>query len=338
MPFYSAIDLHANNSYLAVLDDELRAVLSRRLPNDLNAILEALEPHRKEITGGAVESTFNWYWLIDGLMDADYRVHLVNTTAVVQYSGLKYTDDADDAIWLARLLKLGILPEGYIYPKQDRGIRDLLRRRSFLVRQRTALLLSTKTVYTRALGHSISTNELKTWSPVDAYKGFEDKSTGLSIASCLEVVSTLTRQIRRLETYILRQARRREPFQLLHAIRGIGDALALTILYEVGEIGRFPSAGHFASYCRCVESKRLSNGKRKGAGNAKNGNPYLSWAFTEAANFAIRFEPLAKRWYDRKVAKTNRVLALRALANKLARACYYVMRDRVAFEPTRAFG
>ncbi len=338
MPLYSAIDLHSNNSYLGILDDEFRTVLSRRLPNDPEVILKTLLPHRDEIQGVAVESTFNWYWLIDNLMDAGYRTHLVNTTAVVQYAGLKYTDDAHDARWLAKLMKLGILPEGYIYPKQDRGLRDLLRRRCFLVQQRTVLLLSSKTVYTRATGQRLATNELKKWMPWQAEERFEDQAISLSIASCIEVISTLNKQIRRIERYVLPRSRRDQGFQLLHRIRGIGDALALTILYETGEIGRFPAAGNFASYCRCVDSKHLSNGKRKGAGNAKNGNPYLSWAFSEAAHFAVRFDPLAKKWYDRKMTRTNNVVANRALAHKLARACYYVLRDRVPFDPARVFG
>ena len=122
------------------------------------------------------------------------------------------------------------------------------------------------------------------------------------------------------------------------AARGIGEVIALTIMCEVGDIRRFAKVGNFASYCRCVKSERLSNGKRKGSGNKRNGNPYLSWAFTEAAHFAVRFEPLAKRFYDRKARATNRIVAIRALANKMARACYYVMRDQVAFEPHKIFG
>ena len=77
-----------------------------------------------------VESTYNWYWLVDGLMDADYRVHLANPAAIQQYSGLKYSDDHSDARWLGHLLRLGVLPEGYIYPKADRAVRDLLRKRA----------------------------------------------------------------------------------------------------------------------------------------------------------------------------------------------------------------
>src|SRR5262245_14431668 len=137
MKLYGAIDLHSNNSFTAVLDEKDQAIYQKRLPNDLKIICEQLLPYRDEIQGIVVESTFNWYWLVDGLMGAGYKVHLVNTTAAQQYNGLKFTDDEYDARWLARLLRLGILPEGYIYPKETRGLRDLLRKRSQLVRQRT---------------------------------------------------------------------------------------------------------------------------------------------------------------------------------------------------------
>ena len=113
--------------------------------------------------------------------------------------------------------------------------------------------------------------------------------------------------------------------------------LGLTIMYEVGEITRFAKVGNFASYCRCVKTDRLSNGKRKGSGNSRNGNPHLSWAFSEAAHFAVMHHEPARRYVQRKRAKTNGIVAIRALAHKLARASYYVMRDQVPFEPDKTF-
>ena len=124
----------------------------------------------------------------------------------------------------------------------------------------------------------------------------------------------------------------------MKAFPGIGDILGLTIMLEVGDISRFPKVGNYSSYCRCVKSEKLSNGKKKGANNRKNGNRYLSWAYVEAANFAIRFCPKAQRFYQRKMAKTNGIVAIKALSNKLDRASYYVMRDQVAYDPNKLFG
>lgn len=337
MGLYCGVDLHSNNSYLAVLNEQLQAVLSLRVPNRLEAILGALAPFRQQLLGIAVESTFNWYWLVDGLMEAGYQVRLVNTSAVRQYEGLKYVDDRHDARWLARLLHLGILPTGYIYPKEERPLRDLLRRRAFLVRQRTADLLSVKNLFSRNTGTQVPSNELKRLTAEQVVEQFPNLHLSLAITSNLAVVRVINEQIARIEKTVMKDAKLRPDFQLLESAPGIGQTLALTIMYEAGSITRFADAGHFCSYCRCVPSKHTSNSKVKGTGNVRNGNPYLSWAFAEAAHFVIRFEPLAKRFYERKKARTNELVALRTISNKLARACYYVLHDQVPFRPERVF-
>src|SRR2546425_6335023 len=155
MSLYGGIDLHANNSVIVVINEQDEVLYQKRLPNDLPTILGQLTPYHTEMKGLVVESTYNWYWLVDGLMEADYRVHLANTAAIQQYNGLKYTDDHSDARWLAHLLRLGVLPEGYIYPKQERVVRDLLRKRGQLVHQRTANLLSIQSLISRTTGNSI---------------------------------------------------------------------------------------------------------------------------------------------------------------------------------------
>ena len=141
MPLYGGIDLHANNSVVVLLNEQDEVIYRKRLANNLPVILEQLAPYHAELKGLVVESTYNWYWLVDGLMEAEYRVHLANPAAMQQYNGLKYTDDHSDARWLAHLLRLGVLPEGYIYPKAERAVRDLLRKRTHLVRQHTANVL-----------------------------------------------------------------------------------------------------------------------------------------------------------------------------------------------------
>ena len=338
MGLYCGVDLHSTNSYIAVLDEQLQTVLGRRVPNRLDAILEALEPFREQLQSIAVESTFNWYWLVDGLMEAGYRVQLVNTSAVRQYEGLKYVDDRHDARWLARLLYLGILPTGYIYPREQRPLRDLLRRRAFLVRQRTSSLLSIKNLFSRNTGVQVKANELKRLSAENVTEQVADPHLALAITSSLAIVRSLDEEITRIERVVLQEAKPRPEFKLLESIPGVGVTLALTILLETGSITRFADAGHFCSYCRCVPSQHLSNGKVKGTGNVRNGNPYLSWAFTEAAHFAIRFEPLAKRFYERKRARTNELVALRTISHKLARASFHILRDQVPFRAEQAFG
>ena len=134
------------------------------------------------------------------------------------------------------------------------------------------------------------------------------------------------------------RAKLRDEYELLKTVWGVGTILGLTIMYETGEVSRFEQVGDYCSYCRCVGSKRVSNGKKKGENNAKNGNRYLAWAYVEAANFAVRFYPQARGFVQRKQAKSNYTLAIKALGHKLARASYYVMRDRVEFDPAKLFG
>ena len=337
MSMYCGIDLHSTKSWVAILDDQLKVVREKGLGNNLENIIRLLEPYREEIEGIAVESTWNWYWLVDGLMDAGYRVHLTNTWAAKQWDGLKYTDDRHDARWLAHLLKLGILPEGYIYPKEERPVRDLLRRRAFLVRKRTSFLLSMRGAFECRTGMRTNSNDLKRWEAQDVEVYLDDDVSALGITCLLEPVKVLTAQIKTIEKEVLSRARLRDEFAPLLTVWGIGKILALTTMYEVGDITRFQKVGNFASYCRLVKTARLSVGKRKGSGNRKNGNPYLSWAFSEAAHHANRHHEEAKKYFQRKKSKTNGIIAIRALAHKLARASYHVMRDQVDFDPAKLF-
>lgn len=338
MTLYAAIDLHSNNSVLCVLDETDRIVFSKRLPNDIAKVEQALRGCPGEIKGVAVESTYNWYWLVDGLQDAGFTVHLVNTCAVKQYDGLKHTGDLDDARHLAHLLRLGILPTGHIYPRAERALRDLLRKRGQLVRQRTSQILSMQNLVARNLGAHASGNDIKRWqvTDIDAMPLLPEQA--LALKANLAVMDCLDEQIRQLERVILQQARPREDFQALNTVPGIGKALALTIALESGDMTRFASPGNFASYARAVDSRRESNGKKKGQGNAKCGNKHLAWAFIEAAHFAVRYDETIRRWFQKKCAKTLQVVAIKAVAHKLARACFHVMKTGAPFDVARAFG
>jgi len=337
MKLYGGIDLHSNNSVICLLDEQDKVAYSKRLPNDLPTILSELSPYQLQIDALAVESTFNWYWLVDGLIEQGYRIQLVNTTAVQTYSGLKYTNDAHDARWLAHLLRLGILPTGYIYPKEERAVRDLLRKRTQMVRLRTTNLLSIQNLIARNLGESISGDELKRMKVEDVALLIPHEDHALALSCNLSVLQQCHQQIKILERAVLKRVRLRSEYQTLLTVPGIGRILALTIMLETGDIGRFEKAGNFASYARCVQSKRLSNNKKKGENNRKNGNKYLAWAFVEAAHFSIRYSDIIKGFYQSKAAKTKKVVAIKAVAHKLARACYYVMRDNVAFDVKKAF-
>jgi len=337
MKLYGGIDLHSNNCVIMLLDEQDKVVYNKRLTNDLSVILSALSPYQSQIEGLAVESTFNWYWLVDGLMNEGYCVHLVNTTAVQSYSGLKYTDDNHDARWLAHLLRLDILPTGYIYPKEERGVRDLLRKRSQMVRLSTINILSIQNLVARNTGGTLHVNKIKQLHDDDATSLLPHPDHALALNCNLAVLQQCQTQIKELERVVLSRVRLRPEFQSLLSAPGIGRILALTIMLETGAITRFAKAGNFLSYARCVGSKKVSNSKKKGENNRKNGNKYLAWAFVEAAHFSIRYSDTVKSYYQRKTAGTKKVIAIKAVAHKLARACYYMMRDQVDFDVEKAF-
>ncbi len=196
---YCGIDLHSNNSVVIVSDEEDRIVLSKRLPNELGQIGAALEPHREDLAGVVIESTYNWYWLVDGLMDTGYQLHLAHPAAIKKYEGLKHSGDFADAAYLAHLLRLGLLAEGYIYPREERGVRDLARKRMQLVRYRTAQILSIEGILMRQTGARMKGEAVKrlTAEQVDAFAFAPN--VALAVEANRAVSQTLSQQIEALE-------------------------------------------------------------------------------------------------------------------------------------------
>jgi transposase len=339
MRLYTAFDLHSNNSYLGIIDENSKRVFKRKLANDPVKILDALKPFRDDIVGIAVESTYNWYWLVDLLMAEGYKVHLANPAEIQKYTGLKYADDQHDAFWLAEMLRLDILPEGYIYPKEARPIRDLLRKRGHLVRLRTSLIISLQNIISRNNGIKLKVGDIKALT-TDRVAPHLEQNEDLALAGKVskESIDFLSRQIKAVEAIVEKKVELCEPYDRLLTEPGIGKILGLTVMLETGPINRFSKVGNYVSYCRKVSSTWISNDKKKGKGNKKSGNKYLAWAFSEAAEIARRYDDNARAYYNRKAQQTNRMVAHSALAHKLARAAYYIMRDGVSFLPEKCFG
>lgn len=338
MELYAGIDLHASNSYIGIIDDSEKRILGRRYPNHREDILNALSPYREDLAGIAVESTFNWYWLVDMLMENGYKMHLANPAAIQQYEGLKYANDKHDAFWLSKMLKLGILPEGYIYPQETRGVRDLLRQRSRLVVYKTSLKHLLQHICSNQAGIALTNNTINRMDKADVESIFEDEFWAENGKSSLETIRFLEKRIEKIERIILKEMGHSCTYEGLLSVPGIGEVLGFTISLETGPIERFSGPGEYASYCRCVPSAYWSNDKKKGKGNKKSGNKYLSWAYAEASSFCIRNCKDAKRYYQRKCSKKNQPLAYRAISNKLSKACYYIMRDGSKFDAGRLFG
>ena len=258
MALYAGIDLHSNNNVVVIQDEDDKVIGRRRLRNDLETVASFLEPHRDDLAGVVVESTYNWYWLVDGLQEQGYPVHLANTVAIQHYSGMKYRDDLSDARWLAKLLRLGELEEGYIYPRKERAIRDLLRKRGQLVRHATTHLLSIQSQYARHRGRAITATRVKQLTPADVEHDFEDDNVALAVKANLHVMHCLLEQAELLEDCVHGQVRLRDGYRRLCNIPGIGVILASTIMLETGDISRFSHVGRYVSYARLVASSGRS--------------------------------------------------------------------------------
>ena len=250
MSYYVGIDLHSNNCLVGMIDITDCVILQQKFPNRMETILEKPEPYKKKIKVIVVESTFNWYWLVDGLMEAKYKVHLANPAAMQQYSGLKYTDDKSDSIWLAHMLRLGILPEGYIYPKELRPVRDLLRKRMTIINHRTAHILSLETMIMRNKAIKYNAPAIKALSEETMRELFDEEYLKMAAQSDKKIIDVLTEQSTEIEKAVIKQVKLKFPYEKLLTVDGIGKILGITIMLETGDIGRFVTASNYSSYSK----------------------------------------------------------------------------------------
>lgn len=334
---YGGMDLHGKNVFCCLMDEARNIVFEKRLPNDLTEIIAALDPFKQRLAETAVESTFNWYWLVDGLRRAKFPVKLAHPARMEENLGLKQANDKTDSRFIARQLITGSLPEGYIYPEETRGVRDMMRRRMRMVQSKTGQWLSLGSLVARHTGKDMGLREL---ADCDIGKVLCEHPHALIMARTnYRTIEFLEGEIAALEAEILKALPNEQDYKRLMTVPGIGPVLGRTILLETGPVTRFKGPGNYASYCRAVKTEHTSNNRKKGDCNGKNGNKYLSWAFVEAANMAVRYSPELRKWFDRKHARSGkRVIAVKALANKLAKACYFIMRDGKEFDVKRLVG
>ena len=340
MKIYVGIDLHSTNSYFAAVNDKGERLFHKRYSNNKDAIVLALAQIEKygKIDSLCVESTYNWYWLVDLLQDLNYNIFLTNPSEIKQYRGLKVTNDKSDAYFLGELLRLNILPKCWICPREQRPIRDLLRTRMNLVQKRTSFKNSLSSLFARHTGAQMSYQKVIQLGRKQIDQLVKDSDITFRISELCSQIYSLSASISKIEKRAEAKLRLKPEFQGLLNVPGIGKILAMVIMVETGDIKRFRKSGNYTSYCRLVSSQRTSNGKSKGSNNNKNGNKYLAWAYSEAAITLKRCSEAANRFWQRKSSKGVKVLAYKSLAAKLNKACYYVIRDNVEFSEKLLFG
>ena len=335
---FCGVDLHSTNGVYHIDDKGGECVFHRRLENVLDIVLKMLEPFKDDLVSVAIESTYNWHWLGDALMDAEYPVVLANPAAMHQFNGLKHTDDDSDAGFIATLDRMDILPTGWICPPGERVLRDMLRRRMLMVDSRTRQALSLQSMLMRQTGSGLNRLGIETMETEELAALLKYDGLLLVAEAQLKLIAGHDEAIASLEKYVLGQCKPRAEYALLTSAPGIGKILAMVIMMEIGDISRFAGPGHLSSYVRAVKASRISNGKAKGTNNGRNGNKYLSWAFVEAVNHAIRHCAPARKWYQRKVAKTLPVVGRKALASKWSKAVWYMLTEKKPFQVELVFG
>lgn len=305
------------------------------MPNHLPTILHELDNFSPK-PSAVVESTLNWYWLVDGLQEAGFEVKLAHIFGLHMITGAKVKTDRRDAFSLARLLRLDAIPEAYIYPKQRRPVRDLLRRRNRMVSVRAAAYVSMKQILLQQgiLGYSLA--DLKRLDEEGIEGLFDHPVIQASMRLELERIRLYNREINTLERIILQSVAEEPLFELLQTIPGVGKILGLTIFYEVGDIERFSGPKPFCSYSRVVPGVAQSSSVTRRGRGSKQGNPHLKWAFMQAACISVRYEPTVRKFRQthlaRRRSKARKLISMSIVAHKLAIGAYYVLKDRVPFK------
>jgi transposase len=334
MRYYCGIDLHSKDCWLCVIDEKDEIQLRKKVPNYLPIILQELEKFSPKPCV-VVESTMNWYWLVDGLQEAGFEVKLAHIFGLHMITGAKVKTDRRDAFSLARLLRLDAVPEAYIYPKQRRPVRDLLRRRNRLVSLRATAYRYMKQVLLQQGMHGYSLADLKRFDEAMVVKLFDHPALRASMQMELDRIALYSQQINTLERMIQKSVMDPPLFELLQTIPGVAKILGLTIFYEAGDIERFSGPKRFCSYARVVPGVAQSSSVTRRGRGSKQGNPYLKWAFMQAAGISVRYDPDVRKFRQthmaRRRSKARRLICLSIVAHKLAIGAYFVMKDRVPF-------
>ena len=333
---YVGVDLHASTLHVCVLDQAGTVRLSRKLKAEPEPFLAALAPFRPDVLIGC-ECVHLWYWLADTCRDQNLRFELGHAWAMKAIHQSKTKSDAHDAEGIARLLRGGNFPLAYAYPRERRGLRDLLRTRLNLVRQRAELYAHIHTVRRQHNLDSIGRDVKYKSKRAGATAGITDPNIRRGIEARLSLLDPLDAEIRRLERDIEVAAQKHFPTELaiLQTIPGVGPIISMTILLEIDTITRFDTRQQFCSYARLIRPRQESGGKVVGVVNVRAGNAWLKWAFSEAAVLSAQKDERMKRCLEKLQSRHGTSKGLSIFAHKLGRVVYHLLRTRKVFDVER---
>src|SRR5262247_2600138 len=337
-PFYCGIDLHARTMYVCILDQNSEILVHRNMKTSPEAFLNILAPYRQGIVV-AVECMFTWYWLADLCANEGIPFVLGHALYMKAIHGGKAKNDKIDSQKIAALLRGGLLPQAYVYPAAMRATRDLLRRRTHLMRKRAELLAHVQNTNSQYNLPEIGKKIASKANRDGVVERFPEPAVQKSIEVDLALIGHYDQLLRDVELSILKTAKQHnaQTLYLLRTVPGIGEILSVVLLYEIHDITRFPRVQDFLSYCRLVKCTKESAGKRYGTAGTKIGNAHLKWAFSEATVLFLREHPAAQQYLARLEKKHDKGKALTILAQKLARAVYHMLTRKVAFDTETFF-
>lgn len=319
--------------FLCILNNAGNILMHKNMPAKPEAFVKAIAPYKEDIVIG-VECMFSWYWLADLCIQQGIQFILGHALYMRCIHGGKAKSDKIDSEKIARLMKGGNFPLAYTYPQELRPVRDLLRRRHTLVRQRAELLAHVRLTHHQYNKESPESNISRPKSRETILERFNNPSVRKNVEVDLSVADHITAEVKQLENYIIKHARSFDSrtFFRLKTVPGVGDILALTILYEIGDIDRFPKVQAFCSYARLIKCQKESAGKIYGHSGQKIGNPYLKWAFSEAAALFMRESQRAKNFVNKLETKHGKGKAMSILSHRLGRAVYFVIKRKDSFD------
>jgi transposase len=336
--YYCGIDLHTNKMYVCILDGAGEKMVHRNIKTDREVFLKVIEPYREDIVV-CVECMFTWYWIADLCSEENIPFVLGHALYMKAIHGGKTKNDKIDSYKIALLIKGGTFPMAYTYPAEWRATRDLLRRRMYISRrcgELVAHIVNTNTQYNLpGFNKKIS----RKYNHEGVVERFDDPEVQKSVETDLAMINSLNEILKKVEWHIEKTARQHDyhTLYLLRSIPGVGQILALVILYEIHDIGRFPRVQDFSSYARLIRPVKESDGKWAGHSNKKIGNHHLKWAIKEAAILMLRDSQQAKYFVSKLERKYNKGKALGIFTHKLGRAIYFMLKNKEAFDMKRFF-
>ncbi len=329
---YCGIDLHARTLYLCILNGKGEKLIHRNIKANPKALLSALKKYMEDLVI-AVECMFTWYWISNFCIEHEIEFVLGHALYMRAIHGGKAKNDKIDSHKIATLLRGGMLPTAYVYPKDMRSTRDLLRRRMHLMGKRAELLAHVKNTNSQYNLPPIALNLRYSKNREKIRNRFSDSSAQKSVDLDLDLIDFYDKNLVKIEWYLEKNIKifDKDGFELLKTIPGVGPMIGMVILYEIQDISRFPTVQNFASYARLVKCKSESAGKTYGSSGAKIGNAHLKWAFSEAAVLSLRGNERGQKHLEKLSNKHGKAKALTILAHKLGRAAYFVLKRKKRF-------